>query len=324
MPAKSAGTTGKNKKRSFSDYMNMRTGGSSATNDVGGNARGRSLSSIPGVGGASGGLQEMNRFATQAATSNARNQNVGGGITGGGGGGGVVNAASIPPGGVGGASSNDPAFYNQVAANAAATKAGPGPNPRVGGNSALAQAVEEAKYGDAWSNPDQLAGLWFNQGGYNPYGSGYETVQNMAQEMPLMWLLMSGRENLLGGTPNYLDYANQYMTDATGGGALPNSYDRLNAIFGADQGSMAQSMLANPNLSANDQVGNLLATMETALGGVLPTPVLQMLLDETSYLGTQWAGQRFGDPLNQNGGLFMDYMRQAYPGGDPFRRIVRS
>lgn len=196
-------------------------------------------------------------------------------------------------------------------------------DPSAFGRSRLARGLQEAEYGNVWQNPDQLAALWFNQYGYNPYGSGYAVAQDMSQKIPLMWLLESPKDSLLGGVPSYADFFQRYMNRATGSGANPDSYAVLNSIFGAQPGSAAYAMLANPQLGANDQVQNLLSTFETAMGGTLPTPILQMFLDDMAYQGQQWASQRFNDPLNKGGGTFMDWYRQNAAGGDPFANIVR-
>lgn len=273
------------KGRRFSDYMNQRT--------VGGGGGATSANTSAGGATQTGGTVYS---AGTSKQSSGRGEN---------------RPSGFSPTDVAGRSSRDMASnYRPYDPNAprrddSTGDAAVGGTDDIYGNSRLARAVEEGKYGDAWANPDQLAALWFNQGKYNPYGAGYATVQDMAQQAPLMWLLMSPTADLYGGTPSYMDYFQSYLNRATGPGALPHSYDILNAIFNADEGSAAAQMLHNPLLTANDQIGNLISTVETALGGYLPTPVLQMMLDDMAYQGQQWGAGLMGKPLGKK--TFADY-----------------
>lgn len=306
------------KDRSFQNYMNQRvptmdSGGDSGSKGSKKSKTNKSTAKITynkpfnPTGGVAGGGNVQRAASGMGYVGGDRPSVVGGNVfnpasTGGTGGGGITG------GGGGGTGSFSPTGGVAGAGNIVPTATTPQqPNVTGGyGTSALAKAIQEASYGDAWSNPDQLTALWFDQGGYSPYGGGYSTMQDMAGGIPLQWLLHTSMQDQTAGMPNYLDYANNYLNAASGAGRIPGGQENLAAIFNPEANSTADRMLRGESLSRNDQIGNYMSTIEQALQGVVPTPVIQAMLDSAQYAGQQFGAAGLQDPNQKQN--FGDYL----------------
>jgi len=184
------------------------------------------------------------------------------------------------------------------------------PKARAFPTSRLGQGIEDVNYETAWQNPDQLISLWFKQRGFNPAGGGWATMQQMADQLPIQWLLLSGLD-ALKGYGGYFDWAQQNLNRAVGAGHTPSATQIMQALFNPVKESPAAMFLNNPTMSPGDQVQNMLSAYDAAATGTMPSIVQQALLDQMSFLGNQFLTGKLGAP--ESGQSFNQYLRGQLP-----------
>ncbi len=162
---------------------------------------------------------------------------------------------------------------------------------------------------EVWADPTSLINAWFDHKGMPTHSGGYAVAKQQADNLGILWMLLQG-DNATS-MANYEDWAGQYLEQQfTPGGTRVSPREVMNAILnpGDPETTILGSHLNNDDLTAADQVQNVLSAMRYGMQGSVPRPVLDAYLNQARSLGEDFTAHR---ATNKDGGFtYQDYLKQ--------------
>lgn len=178
--------------------------------------------------------------------------------------------------------------------------------------------VPGALYADYVQDPSLAAVKWMENMGIDANRSGgmaaiFDDLANLAPQ--LFTLTQQGGQagDEGAGFGSYLDFVDEFLNtygrsaDAGGGAFRPDMVgDILFGGEGYNPDSPLGYSLNNPEMSAAEQINNLLGFSSAGLSATMPGNIASAIMQQMNYEAKKWQANQ--DPLNPSGTL-TDYMK---------------